>query len=424
MTYKLLLIVALCAVFCCVNSQQFTSAFTIDDFSVSSKQMVVYPSLYNEPVFTNTSSLSILGTVRVIEVKVVGGRTDKYTSVGAEVAAGLFNVYAGVEPIEGYSVLIYDGSASGQINPSGLFGSNYSDFTLFNANALHLTISSSIISGNTNLITTVYSGSMDDTCEYEITIVGNGNEIDYFLSYDSFTLQGQGCDFSNVGAITFQINVTSSQSVYINEIEAVYLTPSTNVFVIDSFQSAPNSVLITVPLGGVPVGGLEDSSYGLGPKSDPIIGNERDMQLYIYEALEKEIIYAQVQNGYFTTSSPGLANGKILLQYDGTDLSPTLQPNGLAGLNFTSNNGYAFQFGVNSTAQVLLSLYVYSGSISDYCITTIVIPENQYHDYTVYFSEFQKAGAGCDFSSVGAVELQMSIINTMTSILYYFNVLN
>src|SRR3990167_3218332 len=348
MTNKLLLIVALFAVFCCVNSQQFTSAFTIDDFSVSTKQMVVYPSLYNEPVFTNTSSLSILGTVRVIEVKVVGGRTDKYTSVGAEVAAGLFNVYAGVEPIEGYSVLIYDGSASGQINPSGLFGSNYSDFTLFNANALHLTISSSIISGNTNLITTVYSGSMDDTCEYEITIVGNGNEIDYFLSYDSFTLQGQGCDFSNVGAIT-------------------------------------------LPLGGVPVGGLEDSSYGLGPKSDPIIGNERDMQLYIYEALEKEIIYAQVQNGYFTTSSPGLANGKILLQYDGTDLSPTLQPNGLAGLNFTSNNGYAFQFGVNSTAQVLLSLYVYSGSISDYCITTIVIPENQYHDYTVYFSEFQKA---------------------------------
>ena len=423
MTNKPLLlhVVVLCLVFC-TNSQQFTSVFTVDDFSVSSEGIVDYPSFSNDPVFTNSTSPSILGSVRLIEAKVVVGKSGTFASIGAEVVSGFFYAYAAVGPISGYAALIYDGSASSQINPSGLFGSSNTNFTVSNGNALHIKIGSTIYSGNANLTATIYSGSMGDTCQSRITVIGNGNEIDYFLPFDSFTKQGNGCDFSNVGAVTFRVDVSTSQSALIDEIEVVYLPPPTTVFVIDGFKPNTGTALITVPAGGVPAGGMEAFKAGYGY---PLEGGERDMQLYVYQALGEDLyIFSQVFDGVFTYSSNGIANGIAILQYDGSDASPTLQPNGLGALNFTSNYGYAFQFGVLSSTQTLISLYVYSGTVSDYCVTTILTPENRYHEYTIAFSGFYKAGAGCDFSSVGAVELVLSIDNAMTATVYFFNVIN
>merc|ERR1712100_626841 len=102
-----------------------------------------------------------------------------------------------------------------------------------------------------------------------------------------------------------------------------------------------------------------------------ILGGERDLRLTVLSGSDNLVLSSGVSNGLFQCATPAGARGRSTLQFDGVDGSINLNPSGLGGLNFRNNGGNSFRVSVTS-------------------------------DTVILFSQFS---SGCDFSSVGAIEI-------------------
>jgi hypothetical protein len=178
---------------------------------------------------------------------------------------------------------------------------------------------------------------------------------------------------------------------------------------IDSFATQTANLVIIIPA---------NPSFPLiatrSVNGDGIFGGERDTRLIANSGNANTVLTLGVDGRQFFCSTPEVASGSALIQYDGFDGSPSLVPAGLFGTEFTNdftrNNAFAFHLTIESDIPTTVQLKVYSGSATDSCTSVIPIPgDDLAHDYYVNFNEFTLQGAGCDFTNVGAIELLVNV---------------
>jgi len=193
-----------------------------------------------------------------------------------------------------------------------------------------------------------------------------------------------------------------------------------NVVTIDSFIATTATLVIVVP---------QNPSFPLtltrSTSSSDIFGGERDLRLVAQSGTTSLVLSTGVDAGQYFASTPEGASGSALIQYDGPDNSIGLKPGGLFGQVFTNDltreGVFAFHLVIGSDIATTLLLKVYSGSGSDYCSRIIPVPgDDQNHDYYINFSEFTVAGAGCDFTNVGAIELLTNMFTDVDVIITLF----
>jgi len=136
-----------------------------------------------------------------------------------------------------------------------------------------------------------------------------------------------------------------------------------------------------------------------------ILGGERDLQLTSLTG-SNQVISASVAGGTFNSAAPKGSTGFSLLQYDGNDGYSTLDPTGLDDFDFTASSAFAFRTNITADLPTNVIFRVYSGSASNFCSFTIPIPGNGIPAiYTLNYASFVPTGSGCDFTSVGALEI-------------------
>jgi len=133
-----------------------------------------------------------------------------------------------------------------------------------------------------------------------------------------------------------------------------------------------------------------------------ILGGERDLRLTVLSGSDNLVLSSGVSNGLFQCATPAGARGRSTLQFDGVDGSINLNPSGLGGLNFRNNGGNSFRVSVTSDLATRVDFLVYSGSTSAVCVYNLTLVAGSTVDTVILFSQFS---SGCDFSSVGAIEI-------------------
>merc|ERR1712167_472779 len=79
-----------------------------------------------------------------------------------------------------------------------------------------------------------------------------------------------------------------------------------------------------------------------------------------------------------------------------------LSPSGLGGVNLRNNGGNSFRVSVTSDLATRVDFVVYSGSANARCVFNLTLVAGSTVDTVLQFSQFS---SGCDFSSVGAIEI-------------------
>ena len=180
--------------------------------------------------------------------------------------------------------------------------------------------------------------------------------------------------------------------------------------ILDDYLVVTEPLLITIPQN--PVFPIIQRGYAY---SSEIFGGERDLELTVTFGDPLAVVSASIESGDFSCSTPQEATGLAVLQYDGQDGTTTLNPSGLynepgALTDLTRGDAFAFHLDIESDLNTIIILRVYSGSLSDYCQFDIPVPgDDTLHPYYLAYEESQTIGSGCDFSSVGAIEIRVSV---------------
>lgn len=385
---------------------------SIDDFEIATPSIViVIPTNPTFPLCSDTytyvgSSKEIIGGERDLSLTVYSGSENRVLVAG--VTLGEFSCTSPVDT-QSSSLLQYDGvDNSINLNPSGLGGI---DFTLYGGNAIRLVAFSD---APTTISLVVYSGSVGEACYVNVTLPGYDYSREYILDFNSFT---SGCDFQNVGAIEVITHTVSSVDIIIQSLY-VYANPTTvtalpsptshrqfdTLFYIDDFSVSTPEIIIFAPYSGIPV---VDSSHSIGSSSQ-IIGTERDLSLTAYSGgLYGSVLEEGVSSGVFTCNTPFGSTGSSLLQYDGVDGSINLNATGLGGIDFTQKGGFALKLtAMNDVNTLDVNIRIYS-SQNEICSRNVTLNESSsYQDYILDYNNFNGT---CDFTDVGAVELNIDL---------------
>ena len=167
---------------------------------------------------------------------------------------------------------------------------------------------------------------------------------------------------------------------------------------IDSFYDPAPYMVIDIPANAqFPI---SQSSISNGTD---IIGHERDMELYALSGYQYDEFSISIQNDFLNGEFPYYANGKLLLQYDGTDHSLNLSPNGLT-FDGTSGGANSFYFEFYCDNPMSITILVYSGTSSSYCTSTIYTARGS-SAFVAFYNNF--FNFGCSFSDIGAIELEI-----------------
>jgi len=193
---------------------------------------------------------------------------------------------------------------------------------------------------------------------------------------------------------------------------------------IDTFDAVTPTILIVVPNNpSFPMASEQTTIVG---SSDGVIGNERNLLLTVLSGESNDVLSTGVSNSDFSCTTPQDATGVTLLQYDGSDSSSALNPNGLrqvSGLstNLRDGDAFAFHARMESDHPTNVIFRVYSGSSTNYCEAIQPLPgDDVVHDYFVNYNEFNDIGSGCDFSNVGAIEVVVEVRRNILRYLIFF----
>merc|ERR1719359_902377 len=194
-------------------------------------------------------------------------------------------------------------------------------------------------------------------------------------------------------------------------------------YVIDTFQTQTDTMIIVIPSGGVEPGGtpiIQDSFVtGTG-----IMGSERDVRLTVSSGEGNLVLSTGVSQGQYSAATPNEARGTSLLQLDGVDSTLTLNPSGLFGHpnnDFTSQGAFAFRVLIESDIPGDVVFRVYSGQNATCSVSVPVPGDDRLNEYIVPYSSFTRTGNGCDFSRVGAVEIFIVMIDNIDVIVQDFS---
>jgi len=177
-----------------------------------------------------------------------------------------------------------------------------------------------------------------------------------------------------------------------------------DVYFIDNFDVYSDTLIVVT--SGSTVFPAVDQSF---TQDSGLFSGERDHLLSVESAPSGMVFSSSVDAGEYASNAPPSGSAFSLLQYDGIDGTIELDPSGGLGdpdNNFTNGAAFALHLVITSDQPSTVEAFVYSGSSSDFCSFTFNVPGNsQTADYVANYSQFDKVGAGCDFTNVGAVEL-------------------
>ena len=73
----------------------------------------------------------------------------------------------------------------------------------------------------------IYSGSLSNYCQFDISVPGDDTLHDYYLSYEETRRIGSGCDFSAVGAIEIRVSMFENVDILIESFATYGPVPPT-----------------------------------------------------------------------------------------------------------------------------------------------------------------------------------------------------
>lgn len=172
--------------------------------------------------------------------------------------------------------------------------------------------------------------------------------------------------------------------------------------VVDNFTTNQASLALTFPPAGTTA-----SSSASGAE---ILGGERDVQVNLTSGvIAGNQMSAVVSSGFYSYSQDATIAGTGVVQWDGTDGSPTLNPTGLGGIDLTAGGTQdAFILSVqfdDLPVSLVLQVSTDAGNASTF---TLAAPGLIFSttNFVIPFASFTPSlGAGANFSNVGAVSL-------------------
>jgi len=190
---------------------------------------------------------------------------------------------------------------------------------------------------------------------------------------------------------------------------------------IDAFTDVSNTIVILIPAGGVGSNdpALTQSNFATGAN---ILGTERDLQLIVDSGLGNVVLTTGCSDGVYTSATPNSARGGSILTLDGIDSDLSIDASGLFGEadnDWTFEEGYALRTHIESDQATQVEFDVYSGSTSSYCSYTLNVPAapGQPFEYIMEYDDWERTGAGCDFSNVGALQVIVVMLDNVDVII-------
>jgi uncharacterized repeat protein (TIGR01451 family) len=173
---------------------------------------------------------------------------------------------------------------------------------------------------------------------------------------------------------------------------------------IDTFATNQPSLTLTYPPSGT---SASSSVSGAG-----ILGGERDIQVNLTGGvIAGNTMSAVVSSGFFSYSQDATIAGNAVVQWDGTDGSPALNPTGLGGIDMTvggTQDGFLLNtFFDDLPVNVTLTIYTDAthASAMNFMFPGLVFSAT---NFVLPYSAFTPTlGTGADFTNVGAVTLSL-----------------
>jgi hypothetical protein len=182
--------------------------------------------------------------------------------------------------------------------------------------------------------------------------------------------------------------------------------------VIDDFLVDTNTLIISLtpddPVPTTLTGGTTDGG---------ILGGERDLSLTAEEAQNNVVLTSGVSGGFWSVSTPNGASGFSFLQYDGVDGSTNLNPDGLGGVDLTSDSAFAFQLVVQSDLVTEYTLTVYSLGGGQGSATIDIPAGNSPNQFLIAYTDFD---GDVDFTEVGAIEILVEAHQNVDALMFDF----
>lgn len=414
---------------------------TIDDFKegeiqismiiksdVDASSIVSNSTFYESP--QGAASKSLLGGERDMELTVTDSLKGREFFTTVELKNGKGEWYISTPSDgSGYATMQYDGIDGGSmnINTTGLIGVDG------NTEGLDLTVGGRAVGFTTTIQTekstdiqfNVYSpdGSL---CSLTVDVPAR-NEQSVKATFNIFD---GNCDFTKVGAIEIFIDAVEDDEI---SIFSLTLYGSTTPFQIniDTYIEGNQNLVTLLQSTVVPTNPVTSSSFYLSPEginSTNILGGERDFELQVNEGNENQVFVTDVTTIYpqcWESSSPSASGANINVQYDGADNSMNLNVSGLigvggntAGVDITQdgrNSGFNIEITTENDAYFWIYLYSPDGSMCDSYTMVQVLK-----DPTVVPIPFQFFSGNCNMQQIGAIEIQLQLIDANFVSVYYF----
>lgn len=153
---------------------------------------------------------------------------------------------------------------------------------------------------------------------------------------------------------------------------------------------------------------------------DGILGSQRGLRLTAVSGDSNNLLSSGVASGEFACAAPQNAAGTSTVQWDGADSTFDLDVNGLGGIDFTQSDAFAIRLSAQTDVATSLEVRVYSSATS-VCSTQVNLPgDNTNQDYILEYTNFDSTD--CDFTSVGAVEIEVQLGNNVDVIIQVVSV--
>lgn len=192
---------------------------------------------------------------------------------------------------------------------------------------------------------------------------------------------------------------------------------SAQAIIIDSFVTDQSLTLAYPPIGT----SMSSSASGTG-----ILGGERDLTINLTGGrMVGNGISSVVNSGYYSYSQDATIKGTGVIQWDGADASPNLNPIGLGGINLTAGGIDSLVLGVISDdlpVDVTITVYSSAGNASSRTLTLPgQIDEETAKTYFFKYSDFSTLlGSGADFANVGAITLSTGSSTSAPDLVFDF----
>jgi len=152
------------------------------------------------------------------------------------------------------------------------------------------------------------------------------------------------------------------------------------------------------------------ATVSISTQDSSILGGERDLALTLSSSISGLTADTGVSTGSWSVSMPSIASGFAIMQYDGLDESPILQPGGLGSIDFTFNGATSIRATIQSDIATSYTFRVYSGQGALSSFVQNIPGDSILREYEIAFASFT---GGADFKNVGALQIEIDAGNNV-----------